>query len=327
MARLGFISSFAASSLLFASLLAACGSDRAAHKTNSEVKHAEWSLVWFDEFDGAALDRSKWEPETSCWGGGNNERQCYVDQPDNIVIKDGVLRLKAKAQAFLGPEFAQDMPDRGRVIRREYTSGKIRTKGLASWQYGRFEARIKLPKGQGIWPAFWMLPEHNAYGKWPLSGEIDIMEAVNLGAQCDDCEGSDTENRSSAALHYGKKWPNNEFKSGKNILPDGIDAYHIFALEWTEGRFDWFVNDKKIFTMKKDEWYSEAVDRTGNALAPFDQPFHLILNLAVGGEHSESQNEKTFDESAFPNALLVDWVRVYACAGDLNSGKKCIVPE
>jgi len=279
-------------------------------QVGSQVNQENWTLIWSDEFDGEALDTEKWTPETSCWGGGNNERQCYTARPENVIIEDGVLKLTAKAETFTGLKYPQDWTDRGEKITQSYTSGKVRTKGLAHWKYGRFEARIKLPQGQSTWPAFWMLPEDDTYGEF--------------GAQCDDCGASKTENRSSAALHFGRSWPQNQFRFKNHILPNGMNAYHIFALEWSEGQMDWFVNDQKIFAMTQDEWFTGIVAKDDNKFAPFDQPFYLMLNLAVGGNLPDNRNEKTFNPNSFPSDLLVDWVRVYQCEGDIETSKKCL---
>ena len=291
--------------------LTACSLSDDAQITHTSEDQQNWTLIWSDEFDGTMLDRRKWAPETSCWGGGNNELQCYTDRPKNIKISDGVLKLIAKAEQFRGLNYPQDWADRGEQITQSYTSGKVRTKGLANWTYGRFEARIKLPQGQSTWPAFWMLPEDNHYGKWPLSGEIDIMEAVNLGAICQDCDGSNTENRSSAALHFGQLWPNQKNQFKDNILPKKTDDYHVFSVEWSEDQFDWFVDGKKFFTVEYDDWYTNSVTKDDNHLAPFDQPFYLMFNLAVGGNLPDSRNEKSFNPNSFPNEMWVDWVRVY----------------
>lgn len=264
-----------------------------------------WKLIWSDEFEGEEINRSKWTPETSCWGGGNNERQCYTDRDDNIEVGDGVLRLTAKPEEFSGLKYPQDWSDRGNVITQKYTSGKLRTKGLRSWTYGRFEARIKLPAGQSTWPAFWMLPEDSLYGDWPLSGEIDIMEAVNLGEPCKNCENSKIENRSSVALHFGQPWPENQFVAKKNPLPNGNDSYHIFALEWSKGQMDWFVDKQKVLTMTQNEWFTDTVSKDVNALAPFDKPFYLALNLAVGGNLPDNYDKKNFDPESFPDRKSV----------------------
>jgi len=291
---------------------------------NSNIQKKEWTLVWSDEFNGTQLDTKKWVPETSCWGGGNNERQCYTKRSDNISVGDGVLKLKAKAEDFTGLKYPQDRAERGGLVRQNYTSGKVKTKGLANWKYGRFEARVKLPQGQSTWPAFWMLPEDNKYGQWPLSGEVDIMEAVNLGAECHDCKGSTTENRSSVALHFGLPWPDNQFNVESHILPNGPLGYHVFALEWSEGQMDWFVNEQRIFTMTHSDWFTKSVSKKDNKFAPFDQAFYVLLNLAVGGNLPDNRNEKSFNPNSFPSELLVDWVRVYQCQDDIKTSKKCL---
>lgn len=300
--------------------------EQAAPTSQHHPHNKGWSFVWGDEFVGAAIDRTKWEPEVSCWGGGNNERQCYTDRPENIRIEDGVLKLIARPERFRGPNFPQGFEDRGPNVNRDYTSGKVRTRNKASWKYGRMSARIKLPKGQSAWPAFWMMPEGDVYGKWPLSGEIDIMEAVNLGAVCDDCGDSDVEIRTSGALHFGKAWPDNEFVTQSRSLENlrAIDGFHEFTLEWGEGKMNWFVDGELFFTATPDDWYTASVPKSRNANAPFDQAFHLMFNLAVGGRYPDQNNEKKFNPSSFPNELWVDWVRVYQCKTDQETGRACL---
>lgn len=268
-------------------------------------------LVWSDEFEGEALDRSKWTPELSCWGGGNKERQCYVDSPENISVKDGVLTLTARKQTHSGYEMAQDNPDRGRIVTQGFTSAKVRTKNLADWTYGRFEARIKLPKGQSTWPAFWMLPQTETYGGWPNSGEIDIMEAVNLGAACETCVGGE-ENRSMGALHFGRDWPENEFHVETfDLSRNSLEAWHIYSVNWREGLIEWSVNDQVFFSLTEEDWFTPTTKKTDNPNAPFDHPFYLILNLAVGGNLPDGRNEGDFNPNSFPAEMKVDWVRVY----------------
>lgn len=290
-----------------------------------------WKLIWSDEFEGAELDRTKWEVEISCWGGGNDERQCYTDRTRNVEIVNGLLRLKAYPEDFTGPQYPQGWPSGpGPQITQSYTSGKVRTRELADWKYGRFEARIKLPSGQGTWPAFWMLPADFVYGDWPLSGEIDIMEAVNLGASCSDCEGNWGENRSSGALHFGDPWPNNTFITDKITLlgdAEAKDQYHVFAVEWGEGRLNWFVDGVKYMTINQDQWFTAGQPKAENANAPFDQAFYLMFNLAVGGGLSENNNERGLDASSFPTEMLVDWVRVYECDFDELVGRSCMDGE
>lgn len=290
-----------------------------------------WVSVWSDEFNGAELDRMKWEVEKSCWGGGNEERQCYTDRVDNVEVVNGLLRLKAYPETFTGPQYPQGWPDgTGDQMTRDYTSGKVRTRERADWTYGRFSARMKLPSGQGTWPAFWMLPADNQYGTWAASGEIDIMEAVNLGASCPTCIGNVGENRSSGALHYGSEWPNNTFQVDFETLPGGAntkDQYHVFSVEWGEGRIIWFVDGIKFFTLDNDQWHSANVSKAINPHAPFDQNFYLMLNLAVGGKLSEENNDTGLNEDSFPSELLVDWVRVYKCEFDGTTGRACMDGE
>ncbi|WP_244286837.1 glycoside hydrolase family 16 protein [Caulobacter radicis] len=243
-------------------------------------------LIWSDEFDGDRLDPAKWTAATDCWGGGNDERQCYA--PANVTVSGGVLRLNARKERASGPA----RRDGGPRVTRDYASGGVSTKGLASFRYGRIDVRAKLPLGQGLWPAIWMLPEHDNYGPYPLSGEIDIAEAVNLGVRCRSCR-----DRVRAAVHHGPTLQANRSDSADAALGD-LTAFHVFALEWTPNRLTWLLDGKPYFT------------RAGGR--PFDERFHLILNLAVGGRWAETTGRRGVDDAALPESLLVDWVRVYA---------------
>lgn len=316
--------------LVFLVVLSGCGTPNPVVNIDAgdaSSVETDWELVWADEFDGEALDRTKWKPEVSCWGGGNDERQCYTDRVENIEVSDGVLRLKAFKGEHTGPKFPEE--NKGRTNgeqTQEYTSGKVRTRKLAAWTYGRFEARMKLPTGQGTWPAFWMMSDDGSYGGWPLSGEIDILEAVNLGATCVECDGGEGENRSIGALHFGNFPPDNEFLSIKHQLPSGPNAkdnYHVFAVEWSEGQIDWFVDGIKFFTLNSEDWFSGAVSKAENPYAPFDQPFYMMFNLAVGGRLSEGNNDTGFNPDSFPSEMLIDWVRVYQCKDDPLTGRAC----
>ena len=151
----------------------------------NEAPPGEWRLVWSDEFDGPQIDRAKWDFDVDCWGGGNDERQCYTDSRRNAFIRDGKLVISARKERASGPAFPlsqRSEPGKANArATRDYTSARLVTRGKAAWTYGKIEVRAKLPGGQGTWPAIWMLPEGNAYGTWAASGEIDILEAVNLG--------------------------------------------------------------------------------------------------------------------------------------------------
>lgn len=253
---------------------------------------AEPTLIWSDEFDGSALDPAKWSAAFDCWGGGNAERQCYT--PASVEVAGGLLRLTALRQRVTAPALPDQPQARQRT--REIASGKVLTRGKASFRYGRIEVRAKLPEGQGLWPAIWLLPEHDNYGPYPQSGEIDVAEAVNLGARCALCRGG-RERRLYAALHQGRSPQDSRQIGGERALPASPDGFHLFVLDWRPDRIVWSVDGQRVFRARGGP--------------PFDQRFHLILNLAVGGRWPEGRNARGIDLSSLPAALLVDWVRVY----------------
>ncbi|MBB3763594.1 glycoside hydrolase family 16 protein [Sphingomicrobium lutaoense] len=275
--------------------------------------HEGWSLVWADEFDDSRIDTHKWDFDRDCWGGGNEERQCYTDSPRNAFIEDGKLVIMARREEASGPAWpphlraAQDDPDR--VAHKPFTSARLVTRGKAAWRYGKVEVRAKLPQGQGTWPAIWMLPEDGNYGGWAASGEIDILEAVNLGVACAQCP-SGREDRILGTLHYGGQWPDNEHVSTEVHRPEVLEGFHTFGIVWRPGRFDWTFDGKVFASREADEWWTSASE---NAEAPFDRPFHLILNLAIGGKLSEERGIGGVDESGYPKWMEVDWVRVWQC--------------
>lgn len=238
------------------------------------------ALVWSDEFSGSALDATKWQAQIGdgcqegICGWGNGELQYY--RAENAVVRNGMLEIIAK---------------RERVQSKAYTSARIRTKNLADFKYGRFEARIKLPAGAGLWPAFWMLSTDEPNGGWPMDGEIDIMEFIS--AKPDHVFGT---------IHYGDPFPNNQFQGNDFYLYDGskfTDDFHVFAIEWEPGIMRWYVDDI-LYSVKTPE-----------DIAPFNWPFdasrfHFILNVAVGGTLGG-----TVDNTIFPSTMLVDYVRVF----------------
>jgi beta-glucanase (GH16 family) len=245
----------------------------------------KWKLVWADEFNGTQIDPAKWKFEVNGKGGGNGEMQYYTDRSQNASVEDGHLTITARKEEYQGPDG-----------KRSYTSARLISKGLGDWEYGRFEARIKMPKGKGMWPAFWMMPTAEAYGIWPLSGEIDIAEVI--GQEPNIVYGT---------LHYGDKWPNNVHSGDKYILPNGdfSDDFHVFAIEWQEGEIRWYVDGHLYDT--QTQW------RTASAPfpAPFNQQFYFVLNVAVGGAWPGPPNAAT----VFPQKMEVDYVRVYQLAG------------
>jgi beta-glucanase (GH16 family) len=251
------------------------------------------NLIWADEFNGNSLDLSKWQaqigdgcPEGIC-GWGNGELQFY--KAENAVVNNGMLSIVSK---------------RERVQSKAYTSARIRTKNLGDFLYGRFEARIKLPAGAGLWPAFWMLSTDEPNGGWPMDGEIDIMEAIS--AKPDHVFGT---------IHYGNPYPNNQFQGNDFYLYDGskfTDDFHVFAIEWEPGVIRWYVDDI-LYSVKTPEDIAPSS-------WPFDNNrFHLILNTAVGGTLGG-----TVDNTIFPATMLVDYVRVYDGPKPTISGKRVV---
>lgn len=240
-----------------------------------------YKLVWNDEFDGNAINKNKWEHEVNANGGGNNELQYYTDRSQNSYVSDGKLFIIAIKENYTGTEGS-----------REYTSARMRTLNKGDWKYGRFEIKAKLPFGQGLWPAIWMLPTDWVYGGWAASGEIDIMEL--LGQE---------PNRVYGTLHYGGTWPKNTHSGDSHKLATGsfANSYHVFRLDWEEEEFRWYVDDALYLTQKN--WYTEGQSFP----APFDQRFHMLLNVAVGGNWPGNPNLST----TFPQVMEVDYVRVY----------------
>ncbi len=250
--------------------------------TASEI-YDGYHLVWEESFDKDTLNMDDWNIETHEPGWVNNELQEYTESSENIYVKDGNLVIK--------PVEKTDAD--GKV---SYTSGRINTQNKHNFKYGLFEARLKVPKGQGFLPAFWMMPANeNLYGQWPRCGEIDIMEV--LGNQTDTSYGT---------LHYGN--PHSE-SQGKYTLEAGsfAEEYHTFSAAWEPGKLSWYVDGNLIHT--ENDWYS-ATEGQGELTypAPFDQPFYLILNLAVGGNWPGNPDESTNIKDA---AFLVDYVKVY----------------
>lgn len=301
---------------------------RAETAPPAKAEPAKWELAWSDEFDGKALDKKKWKPEKSCWGGGNNERQCYTASPRNIRVGDGLLHLIALEGRVSGPDRPPEiaaMPNPS--VTKPFSSGKVRTRGLAAWRYGKIEFRARVPKGQGTWPAVWMMPADDRYGPWPLSGEIDILEAVNLGASCRECKGTVGENRVLSALHFGGIPPRNEQQNTRASLPDQSlpsDGFHVWTLEWGQGLMRFSLDGRRYWELTAERWRTLSPKARGNKFAPFDQPFYIMANLAVGGKLSEERNDGGVDRNSFPAEFAIDWIRIYQCRGDRDTGLACM---
>ncbi|MFB3903012.1 MAG: endo-1,4-beta-xylanase [Acidobacteriota bacterium] len=245
-----------------------------------------WRLAWSDEFNGPAIDTTRWEHQIgtgSPAGWGNNELEYYTDRPENSRIEDGKLVIEARKDYYQPPGTTN--------LAYTYTSARMRTKNKGDWTYGRFEFRARLPRGKGLWPAIWMLPTDDFYGTWPASGEIDIMEYL----------GHET-NKVYGTLHYGGQ--SHQSSGWHYVLPSGnfSDDFHLFRLEWEPGVIRWYVDNVLYQTQPPPQWYTKVPFP-----APFDKRFHLILNLAVGGNWPGYPDPST----EFPQRMEVDYVRVY----------------
>ncbi|UCG29017.1 MAG: glycoside hydrolase family 16 protein [Bacteroidales bacterium] len=234
-------------------------------------------LVWSDEFDYNGLpDSTKWNYNVGGHGWGNNELQYYTkERAENARVEDGNLIIESRY------EMMENM---------EYTSARLTSRNKGDWKYGRVEVRAILPSGTGVWPAIWMLPTEWKYGGWPESGEIDIMEYV--GFKPDTIHGT---------IHTEAYNHTKNTQKGSNIrIPTAEEEYHIYILEWQEDKIDILVDDQSYFTFMKES--------DDPAVWPFNQDFHIVLNIAVGGNWG---GQKGVDTTIFPQQMVVDYVRVY----------------
>lgn len=270
-----------------------------------------WSLVWADEFDGDRIDPEKWDFDigngffdylSHTWidGWGNEELQYYTDSPTNVFVKDGALTIRAVKEALHGCG---------------YTSARLKTRKrgggapMFAKQYGRFEIRAKVPYGKGLWPALWMLPLDDAYGGWAASGEIDIMEIVG-----------EKPHEVLNSIHFGSSGSDGRaLITHVHRLPNGstVADWHTYTVDWEPGEIRFYVDG--VHTRTYDHWWSCSVTENGTGVvargaqdlnpwpAPFDQPFYLVMNVAVGGNFPGVPNAET----RFPAELVVDYVRVY----------------
>ena len=248
------------------------------------LRPTDAALVWSDEFDGTTLDPSKWGYDTSRNKEGwyNGELQYYGARPENVRVGNGQLIIEARRETLN----ARQYPDYGG---QSYTSGKILTKGKAAWTYGYYVVRAKLPCARGTWPAIWLMPEGNY--TWPDGGEIDLMEHV--GSQPEVVHGTV---HSALFVHSKGTQRGAELK-----VPGNCDAFHNYELEWTPGSIRIGVDGRAYMKVLNNQ-------PGGQGAWPFDHPFHLILNLAIGGNWAAA---KGMDNAALPQQMLVDYVRVY----------------
>jgi beta-glucanase (GH16 family) len=258
---------------------------------NEGFSQGYYKLDWYDEFSGTALDPAKWDyqlgtGENGNWAWGNDEKEYYTQE--NATVFDGMLSITAQREARGG------MP---------FTSSRILTRnGRYATTYGRIEARISLPAVQGMWPAFWMMPENSEDGGWASSGEIDIMEAKGRLPE-----------QYGGAIHFGGAWPQNSYlTSGDYRFPGGstIADFHVYAVEWAEGSIAWYCDGVPV-GKKTSGWYSSSAPFP----APFDKDFHILLNLAVGGNFDGG---KMPPDDFMSGVMKVDYVRVYKWSDTLT---------
>jgi beta-glucanase (GH16 family) len=226
-----------------------------------------WNLVWSDEFDSGSINTSNWTYETGGSGWGNNELEYYTNRPENACIDNGNLLIIAKKESYGA---------------NSYTSARLKTQGLKSFTYGRIEARIKLPVGQGLWPAFWMLGNSISLAGWPKCGEIDIMEHINNVLQV------------NGTMH----WDNNGHVQYGGTTSCDVTQYHVYSIEWDANSIKWLLDGNKY-------WEGNIANNI-NSTDEFHSPFFILLNFAVGGNWPGNPNVTT----PFPDTMYVDYVRV-----------------
>lgn len=263
-----------------------------AQAIKSSTNPDKWDLSWNDEFDINGLpDKSKWKFQTGDGGWGNNELQHYTDRKENARVEDGRLILEMRKEKYK---------------KSNYTSSRINSK--QSWTYGRIEIRAKVPKGRGTWPALWMMPTNDGRyngGKWPDNGEIDIMEHVGFD--------QDVVHASYHTKNFN--WIINTQKTAK-IKVNDVTQYHVYAIEWDKDQISNFVDGKKF--------YSFANPKTDHKDWPFDQPFFLIMNVAMGGNWGA---QKGVDEAVTNARMEIDYVRAFRPAVVLEQPKLATIEE
>ena len=234
-----------------------------------------YKLVWFENFSGTSLDQNSWTYESGGHGWGNNELQYYTNRQENSFIEDGKLIIRANKESYSG---------------KNYTSARLVTKGKKSFKYGKIEARIKLPFGQGIWPAFWMLGNNIDLVSWPACGETDIMEMIGGGSNDKTIYGT---------AHWSNNGTHASYGGRKTLVTSDIfaDDFHIFGIEWTETYIKWLLDGNQY----------HAIDITPSELSELHNEMFIILNVAVGGNWPGSPDATT----QFPQQMEVDYIRVF----------------
>jgi len=236
----------------------------------------EATPVWADEFEYTGKpDPAKWSFDIGGNGWGNNELQYYTDNMNNARVGDGKLTITARKESLGG---------------REYTSARIVTKNKGDWTYGRFEIKAKLPTGKGTWPAIWMLPTDWVYGGWPKSVEIDIMEHV----------GYDQDKVHVTVHTEAYNHSINTQRGANKVVANASTSFHLYRVDWTPDAVRGFIDNEQMFEFMNDG--------KGSASWPFDKRFHLLMNIAFGGNWGGAQG---IDTDIFPQSMKVDYVRVY----------------
>jgi len=236
----------------------------------------ETTPMWAEEFDYTGVpDANNWTYDIGGSGWGNNELQYYTNAPTNVHVDGGKLTITAKKEVMGG---------------RNYTSTRLVSKNKGDFLYGRVEIKAQLPAGKGTWPALWMLPTDWAYGEWPKSGEFDIMEHV----------GYDLDNVHVTAHTEKYNFKINTQKTGTKMVPGSTTGFHTYRVDWTPYAMRGYIDDQLILTFVNDG--------TGSKSWPFDKRFHLLLNVAIGGDWGGQQG---VDDTIFPTSMVVDYVRVY----------------
>ena len=277
-------------------VMAGCGGGNALVPATSPSAAGQqpWILIWSDEFNapnGSAPDPTKWTYDIGGGGWGNNELETYTGRAQNARLQDGMLIIQALKETFAGPD----------GITRSYTSARLKTQGLFQQAYGRFEARIKIPYGQGLWPAFWMLGDNIGKVGWPNCGEIDIME--NIGREPSIIHGT---------IHGPGYSGGSGISASYTLSADQrfADDFHLFAVEWEPNVIRFYVDTNLYKT-------TTVADLPSGTTWVFDHPFFLVLNVAVGGNWPGSPDSST----VFPQTMQVDYVRVYQHGSSLKNDR------
>ncbi len=259
--------------------------------TTSATAADKWTLKWSDEFEYTGLpDPKRWTNEVGFIR--NQEAQFYTaGRQENARVENGILIIEARKERLANPGFVPGSKNPHRAEFAEVSSASLTTRGIANARYGRVEVRARLPQGRGVWPAIWMLGVNQSQVGWPRCGEIDIMEYVGFEP-----------NTIHANIHTSKYNHMRKTGKGSQLRSEGpYQNFHVYAIEWNPERIDFFLDDKKYFTYAKEPGATEEV-------WPFDQPFYLILNLAIGGAWG---GQKGIDEAIFPQRFEIDYVRFY----------------